>query len=224
MITLKYLRDLYEQEKRSQKLQKIDDRFFEEVEEFFNVKKKLMEKSNLKAFQIAKEVENFRILLRMLFEKREQKIISLALRSLRSGIKIDLDVLLPVEQKFFSKLIELVKENEVNINKLIEGSDIFDTSSFSLNSTSLSHPSLKDEEEINNKNKDLTKPENEVIPDKKEDIYSSSYITLRVLEHIPSFLGENYEFYGPYEKGEKVILPKEIAEVLINLGKAKKYS
>lgn len=227
MITLKYLRDLYEQEKRSQKIQKIDNKFFEEVEEFFSIKKKLMKKSNLKAFQIAKEVENFRMLLRMFFEKREQKIISLALKSLRAGIKADLEAMLPGEQQFFLKLLELLKENEKNINRMIESGNIFDVASITLTSS----PQIKDTNEQSDEREKIMpqdeqietniskSPFNEAEKTTKEN--NSNYLSIYILEHVPSFLGENYEFYGPYDEGEKVVLPREIAEVLIKLGKAR---
>ncbi|NPA38794.1 MAG: DNA replication complex GINS family protein, partial [Candidatus Nanohaloarchaeota archaeon] len=126
MITLKYLRDVYESEKRSLKLQPLSADFFKEVGEYFEFKKKIASKSNLKSYQIMKELENFKRLLRMLLEKREQKIISMAMRHIRSGMKVEISSMLPSEQRFFQSLVELIKENEDQLNKLLEGEFIFE--------------------------------------------------------------------------------------------------
>ena len=49
-------------------------------------------------------------------------------------------------------------------------------------------------------------------------------VKLKILDKVPSFLGTDLKLYGPYEKGEKVELPKKYAALLLEKNKAEEIS
>jgi len=46
-------------------------------------------------------------------------------------------------------------------------------------------------------------------------------MAIKFLEKVPKFLGKELEVYGPYEAGDTATIPKELATILTNKGKAK---
>lgn len=51
---------------------------------------------------------------------------------------------------------------------------------------------------------------------------SSDIIQVKFLTKLPKFLGKDLESYGPFEKEDVAELPNQLAEILINKGRAKK--
>jgi len=48
----------------------------------------------------------------------------------------------------------------------------------------------------------------------------SDYEKVKIIAEVPEFMGTDLESYGPFEEGEKVEIPEENAEILVNRGNA----
>ena len=104
MITFKYIREVYENEKKHRNLQKLDDNFIDKVKEYLKRKERLIEKSSKTVldYSIITEVENFKSLLKSLLELREKKILLLALNHINSpSVKFDENILLDFEKELW---------------------------------------------------------------------------------------------------------------------------
>lgn len=62
-------------------------------------------------------------------------------------------------------------------------------------------------------------PEKQVSEEKKEKKDSEKYIT--IINELKEFTGPDMEIYGPFEKGEKVRIKKDVADLLVKQGNAK---
>lgn len=115
IITYETLYELLRREKSRQEIQKLDKDFFNDVVKYIKDKKNILEsqksKDNIFAAKeierTKKQLESIYRVLKELYEKRENKIITLALLNSRDNSNIDTSLLLSDEIKFY----ENVKNN-----------------------------------------------------------------------------------------------------------------
>lgn len=75
---------------------------------------------------------------------------------------------------------------------------------------------------------DKTFQQNNTLVEKPKEVkkttanIASDMIQVKFLTKLPKFLGKDLESYGPYEKEDTAQLPNQLAEILINKGRAKK--
>lgn len=117
IITLETLFDLLRREKEREDLQKLDDSFFGDVINYLKDKRQIMLKKEGELFaeeekeKTAKQLANLSKILREFYERREKKIISMAVA--KSRIKsslIDSSAFLNEEKMLFDQLL-LVLDN-----------------------------------------------------------------------------------------------------------------
>ncbi|HLC57561.1 MAG TPA: hypothetical protein VJH95_03245 [Candidatus Nanoarchaeia archaeon] len=109
IINYETLYDLLRREKTAPELQKIAKTFPQDVKAYLKEKQEFIanQSSNSSAFSqkesglVLKQVENTKRLVKEICEKREAKIISLALSSVRTGAKYDTSSLLNEELVFY---------------------------------------------------------------------------------------------------------------------------
>ncbi|MDO8740584.1 MAG: hypothetical protein Q7J54_03345 [Candidatus Woesearchaeota archaeon] len=196
IITLETLFDLLRREKEREDLQKLDDSFFGDVVNYLKDKRQIMLKAESELFaeeekeKTTKQLANLSKILREFYERREKKIISMALA--KSRIKsslIDASAFLDEEKMLFDQLL-LVFDNfrdKVLFSVLNEKLPLFEHA--------------KEE------------------PEKKE-IQAKETKTIRFLSSVPKFVGKELEVYGPFEEENIANLPSEIADLLISKGRA----
>lgn len=95
MLTFEFLRELERKEKNTQELQKLPDDFIHELIRYMD-KKKDTEDTKLIDMAITR-----------LFNKREEKILQMAVYASRANVKVE--NLLPQEKEVFDKIVELIK-------------------------------------------------------------------------------------------------------------------
>ncbi|MBI2130063.1 hypothetical protein HYU07_07600 [Candidatus Woesearchaeota archaeon] len=197
VITLETLFDLLRREKEREDLQKLDDSFFGDVVNYLKDKRQIMLKAESELFaeeekeKTTKQLANLSKILRELYERREKKIISMALA--KSRIKsslIDASAFLNEEKMLFDQLL-LVFDN------------FRDKVLFSILTEKL--PSFEQAKE--------TEPE-------KKETQAKETKTIRFLSAVPKFVGKELEVYGPFEEENIANLPLEIADLLISKGRA----
>ncbi len=199
IITHETLFEIIKREKDRTELQKLDDTFFNDVVDYIKEKKKITSNESLFSSDEKKKVQiqikNIRRLLKDLYDKREKKIINIALdKSRTKSDVIDISALLKEEKILFEYLVTLFNRFRAGIlyNLLNE-----------------SIPVVEKEKTDNSEVKEIIEKQtkNEVKKDTK---------LVRFVHAVPKFVGKELEEYGPFEEDDIANLPNEIADVLIN--------
>jgi DNA replication initiation complex subunit (GINS family) len=183
IITYEVLYDILRREKTRQELQKLDSNLFKDINKYVNDKTKILIDLKTKSSIFAqkeiekteKELSNIKKIVKEIYDKREYKILQLALSSVKVRQIQEEQSLLPEEKKIFENLVDLLKNSrEELLAKLLENE------------------------------------EPKVIKSSLESIK-----TLRILQPVPKFIGDDLNEYGPFEEEYIASLPVKIAQLLI---------
>ena len=198
IITYETLFEILRLEKYRKELQKLDQNFFENVSKYLEEKKSILHSQETKENMFAqqniektrKQLENIQKILKELYEKRESKIVQLALFCSRTKSKLQDDsVLLEEEKKMYEHMVEQLDNFRAGIqDNLLEGK----------------------KPEIILRTKD--------IKIQAED--HSKNRLVRFTHAVPKFVGEDLNTYGPFEAEDVANLPVKVSEVLIKNNRA----
>ncbi|MEK6861366.1 MAG: hypothetical protein AABY07_05325 [Nanoarchaeota archaeon] len=197
IITSEVLYDILRKEKVSAELQQLDKNFYKNIIKYLQDKTNLIEtqKDNVmfakEITKINKEVEAVKRMLKELYERRENKIIQNALFLSKSRSKDETLPLLPEERKFFKSVLETVE---------LYRKSVLD------NLISARLPLIEEPP------KDIKTVES---PKQLEE-----NLLVRLIHPVPKFVGTDFNIYGPFEQEDVSLLPKQIAELLINKNRA----
>ena len=115
IITYETIYEKLRKEKYDPEIQQLPESFFSDVIEYLKEKQIILEtqKSQTSMFsseieKTEKQVQNIKKILRELYERRESKIIQLALFASRAGTQTDISNLLPEEQEFYKNVVEVL--------------------------------------------------------------------------------------------------------------------
>lgn len=201
VITYETLFELLKREKERPDLQKLEPAFFSDTISYIKDKKKIIDAKSDSVFaqeerkKTERQLENIYKIIKDLYERREKKIISLAIDKSRTKSNlIDTTALLKEEKVVFDALTNLLDAyRDAILYSVLNGKMPF---------------------------MDRLEP----IPKEKEDFKSALELKkptklVRFTGHVPKFVGPELEEYGPFEEEDIASLPAEIADVL--MGKAK---
>ena len=205
VITYETLFELLKRERERTDLQKLEPSFFSDTINYIRDKKKILDAKSDSVFasdekkKTERQLENIYKILKELYERREKKIIALALDKSRTKSNlIDTTALMKEEKVFFDAV-----------------TNILDTY----------------RDEILNSVLSEKMPFMQAMADKKPKEEFRSALELkkptklvRLTSHIPRFVGPELEEYGPFEEEDIANLPVEVAEVLVNKGKAEEIN
>jgi len=201
VITYETLFELLKREKERNDLQKLEPSFFSDTITYIKDKKKILDARSDSVFageerkKTERQLENIYKIIKELYERREKKIISLALdKSRTKSDLIDTTALLKEERVVFDALTSMLDSYR-------------DAILYSL---------------LNEKMPFMLAAEQKKP---KEDFKTALELKhtmklVRFTDHIPKFVGTELEEYGPFEGEDIANLPAEIADVLVNKGKA----
>ena len=200
VITYETLFELLKRERERTDLQKLEPSFFSDTIAYIKDKKKIIEAKSDSVFAIEerkkteRQLENICKILKELYERREKKIISIALDKSRTKSNlIDTTALLKEEKVVFDALTGLL--------------DIYrDAILYSVLNERM--PFMQPIEE---------KPKEDF---KTALELKKSTKLVRFTNPVPKFIGTELEEYGPFEAEDIANLPAEIADVLISKSKA----
>lgn len=202
VITYETLFELLQRERERAELQKLEPNFFSDAINYIKDKKKILEARSDSVFaqeerkKTERQLENIYKILKELYERREKKIIAMALDKSRTKSNlIDTTALLKEEKVFFDAVAGLLD-------------DYRDAILYALLNEKM--PFMQSLEETKPKLKAEFKPANELKSPTK---------LVRFLHQVPKFVGPELDEYGPFEEEDIANLPAEVAEVLINKGK-----
>ena len=201
VITYESLFELLKREKERTDLQKLEPAFFSDTINYIKDKKKIINAKSDSVFahdekrKTERQLENIHKILKELYERREKKIISLALDKSRTKSNlIDTTALLKEEKVVFDALTSLLDTYREAILYSVMNEKL---------------PFMQSIES--------DKP--------KEDFKSALELKnpaklVRFLHQVPKFVGPELEEYGPFKEEDIANLPSEIADVLLSKGKA----
>jgi DNA replication initiation complex subunit (GINS family) len=203
-ITYETLFELLKREKDMTDLQKLESNFFNDFVDYLNEKKEILGKDDSlfsydEKKKVEKQIDNAKRIIKEIYERREKKILNIALiKSRTKSNVIDTSSLLDNEKRFFDEIVKVLNvfRNEV-IDNIIGGKQ--------------ASKITMAKEEINKK--EITEKGDN---DKNE---TKNTKLVRFLHAVPKFVGKELEEYGPFEEEDIANLPIEIADLLINKGR-----
>ena len=153
-ITYETLFDLLRREKSRDELQKLDPEFYKDVLMYLQEKQAILQDTSTQAELFASsekekiriQFQNIKKILREFYERREKKILHLALTQSRTNSNLtDMGALMEMEKSFFhelTSLINLYKENTLNslLTLTLPESQVVVRSSFAELNSPLSAP------------------------------------------------------------------------------------
>ncbi|PIN86170.1 hypothetical protein COV19_06140 [Candidatus Woesearchaeota archaeon CG10_big_fil_rev_8_21_14_0_10_44_13] len=244
-ITYETLFEILRREKSREDLQELQESFFQDVIDYLRDKTRIMETSQGKLFSEEEmektrvQIMNIRKILKELYERREKKIIYMALNKSRTKTNIiNTSVLLKEEQELYESV------NDV-LDRFREGilTNVLDKKMPSIRKNDVSSANGMQGMQANNApNNGYDQPGSDVsavsagasdIPGsspgdaelkpkeiKKEAMANKKTKTVRFLNPMPKFIGPDMVIYGPFEEEDIASLPEAAANVLIEKGRA----
>lgn len=203
IITYEKLYDILRKEKYVQELQKIDKDFFKAVVNYLKEKEAMAEAQRTKesifvgeAETTKKQVQNIKKLVKELYEKREYKILQVAMFASRIGDKEIPPALLAEERPLFLDLVNTLNGYRENIvQKVIE--------------KNLPTPGEQPKSIKRNLSEDTKKSDTKVV---------------RFMHAVPKFVANDMNTYGPFDEEDTAILPNKTADVLIDKKRAEEIT
>ena len=200
-ITYETLFELLKKEKDMTDLQKLEPSFFDDFVDYLNEKKKMLDREDTlfsydEKKKVEKQIENARKIIKEIYERREKKILNIALTKSRTKSHvIDTSALLENEKRFFDETVKVLDAfRKQIIDNVISGKPVSGI--------------MIEKKEINEKS-NIEKDNNE-----KKEMKDTKLV--RFLCSVPKFVGKELEEYGPFAEEDIANLPTEIAELLIN--------
>lgn len=200
VITYETLFELLKRERERADLQKLEPTFFSDTIAYIKDKKKIIEAKSDSVFAMEekkkaeRQLENIYKILKELYERREKKIISIALdKSRTKSSLIDTTALLKEEKVVFDALAGLLDTYREAILYSV----------------------------LNERVPFMQALEKKPVEDFKTALELKKPTRLvRFTNAVPKFVGTELEEYGPFDEEDIANLPSEIADVIISKGKA----
>ncbi|MBS3172283.1 DNA replication complex GINS family protein [Candidatus Woesearchaeota archaeon] len=201
VITYETLYDILRREKARPELQDLPNNFLEDLISYIKKKKEILESqeskksifTSIEVQKTRKQIENIEKIIKELYERRESKIIQLAIISSRTNIGTEEKrVMLPEEQELYEEIAGKLNFFRENI--------LYELTLGNLPKVELKHYKPKDLKITEKPNK--------------------STKSLKLLCDIPRFIGTDLETYGPFKDQETIEISPDIAELLVKQKRA----
>ncbi len=246
-ITLETLYDILRNEKKREDLQKIDSAFFVDVVSYLREKNTLLlsKKQDNDLFasgerdKLEYELRSIKRILREIYEKREKKIIDIALNRSKTGSDIiDTSAMLSEEKMFYEELLRTLDTYRQGIIHRIFRAELPDVSMPSLWRPTLStHQTPISSYEPEETNEDLppqpplslkqTEPTPQPSisipqPEHSQSTTPQLMTKIKFIHPTPRFIWKDMKEYGPFDPGEFMEIYPEVADLLVRKGRATK--
>lgn len=206
-ITYEQLFDTLRREKSRDELQQLEPEFYRHVQAFLAEKHAVIQRESarglgsLAAQRAGIEYQNVRKILRELYDRRERKIVTMAMHRTRTdSAVIETESLLPQERLFFDELVGVLTRQRAEALAESTGE--------------ISYRPPVQEPEAHFRTQDEA-PAAEASP-----AAPSGEIMVKFLSDVPKFVGKNLKVFGPYAEGDTASLPIDVAQILIRKGRA----
>lgn len=217
-ITLETLYDILRNEKKKEDLQKLESSFFFDVVAYLREKQALLEikreGENIFAAgekeKLEYELRSIRRILKELYEKREKKILEIAMNKSRTGSDIiDTSSMLREEKEFYNQILQSLDHYRRGVL---------------LNLFRAELPSVNDQVQRVELGLEQRKEQirAELQQNTKLEETTPIMMKIRFTHATPSFVWKNMKVYGPFDVGEETEIFPEVAELLVRKGRAEK--
>lgn len=219
-ITYETIFEILRREKTREDLQKLDDSFYNDVIEYIKKKKTLLKGSAQEDNIFASEeirkssviVDNSKRLIKELYERRENKIIDLALNKSRTGSSIiDTTSLLDEEKELFNSLVELL--NSLRNSFLYKV--VYAQSGDPIKKETIDHSRDYTDD-------DVEPPKKNTSTEVKNADQKTEEAKVEIIKSMPKFVFIDGKSYGPFNEKDIVSLPIKLTEFLVTKERAKK--
>ena len=226
ILTYETLYDILRKEKQESNLAKLDSDINKMFVTYLKSKISIFKKyrvsmSSGKKEYAKKQINNIRRLYKELLEKREKKILELAYLRSKMSVKEpinNIENILEEERKLLQKIETILIDNRENlilpiVNGKMPQPTIDNTPNPKQNNSDINNNgnNNNDNNQNNNSNNQNTTNTNN----------STENITIRLTKDVPKFYGEDLTIYGPYNIGDIVNIPRQLANILTNKDNAK---
>ncbi|MBI4152922.1 DNA replication complex GINS family protein [Candidatus Woesearchaeota archaeon] len=199
-ITFETLYDILMREKQQEELLQLEPTFFQDVIHYLQEKmvvwEKISKETDLFSLgerdKVEAEIKNIRKLMKDIYERREKKIISIAVSKSRIGHALDVNNLLKEEKQFLESVAAVLDQYRHGVL---------------LNVLQMKTPQIEEQKlvvEVEQKKKEKTK----------------ETMLVRFIHAVPKFVGSDLAIYGPFDENDVASLPKDVSEILINKKRA----
>lgn len=220
-ITLETLYDMLRNEKKKEDLQKLDQAFFFDVVAYLREKQALLEmkKEGENIFaagekeKLEYELRSIRRILKELYEKREKKILDIAMNKSRTGSDIiDTSAMLREEKEFYTQVLQSLDHFRRGILLNLFRGELPSISS-QVQRIELNFEQTKEQIKAELQEKIERQAQEEKKPVKAR---------IRFTHATPSFVWKDMKVYGPFDVGEETEIFPEVADLLVRKGRAEK--
>jgi DNA replication initiation complex subunit (GINS family) len=223
-LTYEGLFDTLRREKSRDELQALERNLYSRVRDFLATKEDAARSAGtttLAGTRAQIEHQNARKILRELYERRERKIVTMALHRLRTeAAVVDTAALLPEEESLFAALCSDLERNRSFVLAGVE-------TPAAVRAPVVSHEPLEPAPRGRIIPVRAIAPEGVSVDDGDTatgDIEEAPFITVRFTSAIPKFAGPDGIARGPFNPGDEGSVPRLIAEILLRKGKAEVLS
>jgi len=207
IITYETLFDILRKESGREDLQEIPETFYADVHVFLD-EKKAESHGNQRA---AIEYENTQKIVRELYDRRERKLLLLALNKARTeSAIIDPSILLPEERTLFDDLVEKLRANKKAVLATLTDSRASVTPTTPVASTPPAQEPVPADPVI-----EVTQSGEVVLP---EPASETTGLRVTFLKAVPKFIGRDMTIFGPFDVGAQTQLPQDVVNVLLKKG------
>lgn len=237
-ITYETLFDLLRKERSLDELQPLQGSFWMDVVEYLKERSQFLEsKSALEQEKYRMQFTNIKRILKEIYERREQKIVNLALNVIRTDTEsfVDKKNMLAEEKSFFSDVLSqldkykkavLLEVFEQRIPTIlpeylrpntVDAKEESSSTEHQLESSQQTHPEQPTQKSVEEHEK---KSAEEQLDDSSSQEADTDTLLVKFTTTVPKFMGKNNQIFGPFQEGAIATLPKQIADILLKKGKA----
>ncbi|HLD80037.1 MAG TPA: hypothetical protein VJA18_05760 [Candidatus Nanoarchaeia archaeon] len=227
-ITLETLYDILRNEKKKEDLQKLESSFFFDVVAYLREKQALLELKregeNIFAAgekeKLEYELRSIRRILKEIYEKREKKIIDIAMNRSRTGSDIiDTSSLLREEKEFYTLILQNLDIFRRGVLLNLFRAELPFVSG-QLQRVEITFEQRK--EQIKAELRQQQSEQNEETEEQKPVLQKVVMTKIRFTHAMPSFVWKDMKVYGPFDAGEETEIFPEVADLLVRKGRAEK--
>jgi DNA replication initiation complex subunit (GINS family) len=217
IITYETLFDLLKRERDRVELQRLEPEFFANVLSYLREKRSFAQQQEAASYdermKSQRELDNIRKLIKELYDRREKKIVLLAIDQSRTKSNlVDYSHMLKEERELFEQLTKILDTFREGVlgNVLNEKLPAIYTALDEKRVTTGSHPVLEHTPSSSSESASST-----------DAAHAGEKPTtlVRFLHPVPKFVGPELEEYGPFAEDDIASLPREVAEVLLGKGR-----
>ena len=230
-ITYETLYEILRREKSRDELQKLDESFFRDVLEYLKEKTSIVQEAAGKFDMFSVEerdntqaqLNNVRRILKELYERREKKIIDMALNKSKTNSSIiDTANLLAKEHELYNETVKTLDNFRKSILlSLLELKQIVIENAVREELPAQDYSSLEPALQDAAGEHFAPEPVHSIdAHDTSASVQEHERIKVKFLEKVEQFVGTELDLYGPFEPESIAELPKEIADILVNKGSA----